>query len=135
MDDIQDQRVFIRNSTKKKTIKIPQHRELQPQLLEQDFVRKSTSRPKTSSAQRKREDSDLEPQRKLQSAGSAMKGRLGHLRRAVADAHRKPTSTGKRGVSDTVPIDIEVYLCDKCDRMFCHADEMQKHSSSCEKLI
>lgn len=85
-------------------------------------------------------------QRKLQSAGdvrdhSKLRGRLGHLVEAVAEAHRNalPSTSelgscvsGEGGDEDCQPVDIEVYLCEKCDRMFCHAEEMHKHSLSCE---
>lgn len=148
VDDIQDQQVFVRNSARKKTTEIPQHKELlqrrqSEELLKQDFICKSTSassRANTSSAQRKREDSNcyLNMKEPLQSAGSGMKGRIGYLRRAVADAHRKTSSAGKPGVMNSgqkaahyQAVDIEVYSCDKCDRMFCHADELQEHCSSC----
>lgn len=71
-----------------------------------------------------------------------MKGRLGHLITAVSEAHggasrgdSKPRDGQKsKDNSSCEPVDIEVFLCDRCDRMFCHAEEMQKHCFSCEQL-
>lgn len=70
-----------------------------------------------------------------------MKGRLGHLVAAVAEAHKHTAAQARRAEQPCVDkgtskssADIEVYLCDTCDRMFYLAEDMQKHSLSCEKL-
>ena len=155
MADIQDQQMLIRNSahtrreqdleknsqdqpifTKATDVaKPPQHRELQ--LLDyQELSPENVSvqrRLGASSAQRRARSLEwCESQRKLQSAG--LKGRLGHLKRAVADAHQNMLLETRPGDGSRQPESIEVYSCDKCDKMFCHAEEMKQHHSSCERL-
>lgn len=149
MDDIQDQQVFIRNSTRRE--KIPQQRKLQPHQtmgsreLPVEVCKSATgTRSRASSAQGKPQSAGGYSDVKDHSGRSSMKGRLGHLKRAVADAHRNSSSssltgllgtdTGQKSHNSYQPMDIEVYLCDKCDRMFCHAEKLQRHSLSCEKL-
>ena len=70
---------------------------------------------------------------------------------AVSEAHRHataPTSEQstrsgsgqseqhhvKTGSSKNTSMDIEVFVCDTCDRMFYQLEDMQKHSISCDKL-
>lgn len=120
-------------------------------LLEQGSIRmcrlNSNGRPRSSSKPRTSISGGSGAQRRLQSAGdsgsqSKRKGRLGHLITAVSEAHgaasrgdSKPYDGQKsKDNSSYEPVDIEVFLCDKCDRMFCHAEEMQKHCFSCEQL-
>ena len=125
-------------------------------LLEQGSIRmcrlssnsrpSSVSRPRSSSKPKMSISGGSITQRRLQSAGdtgsqSKRKGRLGNLITAVSEAHGAAGEDSKyhdgqksRDTSSCEPVDIEVFLCDKCDRMFCHAEEMQKHCFSCEQL-
>lgn len=150
---VTDSQIFTRNSTRKNVVKVPHAQQWELQPMDNGGLPSTSTSSRLrvlASAQRKTRSSGgysdkSEPQRRLQSAGvghSSMKGRLGHLKRAVADAHR---NSSKSDVSETGPhnssddnsnqlMDIEVYLCEKCDRMFCHPEEMLRHSSSCEKL-
>lgn len=85
-------------------------------------------------------------------ARSSLKGRLGHLVAAVADAHKQSVLESRQqhqlsrsgsGNLEQRPVekaaskssmDIEVYLCDTCDRMFYLEEDMQRHSLSCERM-
>ena len=134
-----EQLIFTRHSRKPRESRPTNNRKLR----ERDATNASSS-VRTSSAQRVPQSSGgysdtSEPQRRLRSAGvgqSSMKGRLGHLKRAVADAHRNNAGSGIRDNDDIEqPMDIEVFLCDKCDRMFCHADELYRHNSSCDGVL
>jgi hypothetical protein len=141
--DIQDQQMFVRNSAhiRKSGPRTPCKRAVSklPPMDYQELKRNDNAQ-RASSAQRAVQSSEFsEARSRLYSAGVGMKGRLGHLKRAVADAHRNRLSsrvseTGQTSSSDQA-VDIEVYSCNRCDRMFCHVEEMQRHSLSCEKLL
>lgn len=77
-----------------------------------------------------------------------LKGRLGHLVAAIAEAHSSSSTTYVDGsssgshepsrwhntawVSANSSLDsIEMHMCSKCDRMYSNMDELEHHQSLC----
>lgn len=93
-------------------------------------------------------DSRSNLKERLLSGDAKLKGHLGHLAAAVAESHRNVSGSSlvkqsKSVADDTThhrvkenfqPVDIDIYSCENCDRMFCHDDELTQHYLSCEKM-
>lgn len=73
---------------------------------------------------------------KLQSA-TRLKGRLGHLVTAIAEAHggQVPQPTRPLGWVDGKERldDVETYTCRQCDRMFSCLSEFEQHVLVCSR--
>lgn len=141
VSEIQEQQAVARNSATKKPTKVSS-----PCLLDQSRSSEVLLQP--SPKTKKHIDVEL-PEHAFIRKNSAptllgrktpplaggrakLKGRLGHLVAAVAHSHSASGNSSRD--SSYQPADFEVYLCDKCDRMFCLEEDMQKHSLSCVGL-
>ena len=68
-----------------------------------------------------------------------LKGRLGHLVTAIAEAHGEPAVPPARALGWVGggrghvqhPKDVEVYTCQMCDRMFGSLSELGQHQRCC----
>ena len=72
----------------------------------------------------------------ISSSNSKLKGRLGHLVAAIADSQRNiPSSVNSQNLNLRCSSmdDIEVHVCDKCDKMF-YQEELIDHNLSCDRL-
>ena len=143
---------------------LPHH--LEP-LISQAFVRKSKSSdipsgPKDSYEDQRKNQSardsrdqkghlpleDIKIQKgRLSSGDVKLKGHLGHLAAAVAEAHKNHMSgtDEQSSVSDSIqahakaknslqPVDVDVHCCKNCDKMFCLQEEYEQHNLSCDNL-
>ncbi len=87
-------------------------------------------------------------QGRLSFGDGKLKGHLGHLAAAVAESHRnassgtiaeqscvpEDTQTHDEVKNNLQPVDIDIYSCKNCDKMFCQQEEIAQHYLSCDKL-
>ena len=83
---------------------------------------------------------------RISSGDATLKGHLGHLAAAVADAHRKevvedknlPTADVDKGkvVEDKklLTTDVDIHFCKNCDKILSQEEDIEQHDLSCIKL-
>lgn len=177
MSSLQNQQAAIRNASWQQQNQLVPDQQTPPgtssglphhlEPLSQAFVRKSKSSDIPSGPsdlyeeQRKNQSArdgrnqkgqllleDIKVQKgRLSSGDVKLKGHLGHLAAAVAQAHRTPLSGTEEqfSVLDDIqahakaknslqPVDVDVYCCRNCDKMFCQQEEYEQHNLSCNNL-
>lgn len=103
------------------------------------FQKPTDIKPEAQSSNEILPSTSLGAKGELSSSNSKLKGRLGHLVMAIADSHAHDSSRSAehkhRNIDLELSEDVDIHLCDNCDKMFYCEQELKEHiHSSCENI-